>query len=86
MVCKFVSAFTMNVNIIIFGQLADIVGNSLSLDNIPDTDSLVKTLNKLYPALTGAKYVIAVNRQVVNGNTVLANDNTVALLPPYSGG
>lgn len=76
----------MSINIIIFGQLTDIVGNSLSLDNIKDTDNLVKTLNKLYPALAGTKYVIAVNKQVINGNTVLSNDSSVALLPPFSGG
>ena len=76
----------MPVNIIIFGQLTDIVGNSLSMDNIRDTDSLVNTLNKLYPALAGTKYVIAVNKQVINGNTALSNDSLVALLPPFSGG
>jgi sulfur-carrier protein len=76
----------MPVNIIAFGQLADITGSLLSLDNITDTDDLVRQLNKLYPALANKKYVIAVDKRVVTINTILGNNNTVALLPPFSGG
>ncbi|HEV8286122.1 MAG TPA: MoaD/ThiS family protein [Chitinophagaceae bacterium] len=76
----------MPLNIIIFGQLTDITGSSLSLDNISDTDNLVRELNKRYPALAGKKYVVAVDKQVVTTNTVLTNNDTVALLPPFSGG
>ena len=76
----------MGVNIIVFGQLADITGNTLSLDNVVDTDSLVQELNKRYPALAHKKYAVAVDKQVVNKNISLTGNNTVALLPPFSGG
>jgi molybdopterin converting factor small subunit len=76
----------MPVNIIVFGQLADITGSSLSLDNVADTDSLMQELNKLYPALAEKKYAVAVDKQVVNKNISLTSDNTVAILPPFSGG
>lgn len=76
----------MPVNIIIFGQLKDITGGSLSLENVSDTDDLVGKLNQLYPALANKKYIIAVDKQVVTGNTALTNSNVVALLPPFSGG
>jgi molybdopterin converting factor small subunit len=76
----------MPVNIIVFGQLADITGNTLSLDNVADTDGLVQKLNKLYPALANKKYAVAVDKQVVNKNILLTDSNTVALLPPFSGG
>lgn len=76
----------MPINIMIFGQLTDITGTSLSLDDIPDTDSLIKKLNKLYPELAEKKYVIAVDKQVVTTNAILSDNNTVALLPPFSGG
>jgi sulfur-carrier protein len=77
----------MNINVIIFGQLVDITGsNSISLTGITDTDQLVKTMNEKFPAFTDAKYVIAVNRKVINGNTNLQENNTIALLPPFSGG
>jgi molybdopterin converting factor small subunit len=46
----------------------------------------VRQLNKLYPALADKKYVVAVDKQDVTTNTVLTNNNTVALLPPFSGG
>ena len=76
----------MKVDVIIFGQLTEITNGSISLSDVPDTDSLVKELHKLYPALADAKYVMAVNKQVVVENTALTDKNTVALLPPFSGG
>jgi sulfur-carrier protein len=36
--------------------------------------------------VTGIKYSIAVNKQVIQNNTTLNPDDTVALLPPFSGG
>ena len=76
----------MTVNIIIFGRLTDIAGSSLALENIADTNSLVKELHILYPALADTKYVIAVDKKVANENTTLSENSTVALLPPFSGG
>lgn len=76
----------MPINIIIFGKLTDITGSSLPLENIADTNSLVKELHMLYPALADAKYVIAVDKKVVNENTTLTENSIVALLPPFSGG
>lgn len=76
----------MPISIMVFGQLTDITGTSLSLDDVSDTDGLVKKLNKLYPELAEKKYVVAVDKQVVTTNTILNNNNTIALLPPFSGG
>lgn len=76
----------MSVKIILFGKLADIAGNSVSVDDVPDTDRLVDSLNKRYPELATTKYVIAVDKQVVTENTVLSKKSMVALLPPFSGG
>ena len=76
----------MPVNIIIFGRLTDIAGSSLALENISDTNSLIKKLHTLYPALADSKYAIAVNKKVVNENTTLTENSIVALLPPFSGG
>jgi len=76
----------MSVKIILFGKLADIAGSSVSVDNVPDTDSLIDSLNKRYPELATTKYVIAVDKQVIKENTVLNKKSMVALLPPFSGG
>lgn len=76
----------MSVKVIMFGRLADISENSVTINDVVDTDDLVNSLHKKYPALAGAKYVIAVNKKVIKENTVLDNDCIVALLPPFSGG
>jgi len=76
----------MSVKIILFGKLADIAGSSVSVDNVPDTDSLVDSLNQRYPELSTTKYVIAVDKQVIKENTALNKKSMVALLPPFSGG
>jgi molybdopterin converting factor small subunit len=76
----------MSLKIIMFGRLADIAGNTIAIDDVKDTDALVNELNKKYPALTNARYVIAVNKQIIKEKTVLDNSSVVALLPPFSGG
>jgi molybdopterin converting factor small subunit len=76
----------MSVKIILFGKLADIAGGSVSVDNVEDTDALINVLHKDYPEFTKAKYVIAVDKQVIKENTILNNKSVVALLPPFSGG
>ena len=76
----------MSINIILFGHLADIAGNSVLLNNVADTDSLINALHSTYPAIAGAKYAIAVNKQIITSNTFLDENSVVALLPPFSGG
>ena len=77
----------MEIRILIFGKLADIVNTgTLTLTGITDTNSLVNELNKRYPALAHCKYVMAVDKQTITTNTILKKESTVALLPPFSGG
>ncbi len=77
----------MTINVMIFGQLTDIISKqTLILSDIADTNHLVKELNKKYPALAQARYIIAVDKQTVTGNAKLRDGNIVALLPPFSGG
>ena len=77
----------MESKIILFGQLTDITGNdTIAMNNISDTDSVVTELNKLYPAMIGVKYIIAVDKKVIQENTVIQETSTIALLPPFSGG
>ncbi len=77
----------MKVNIILFGQLTDIsLTDTITLEGIGDTDHVIETLQKTYPALANSKYIIAVDKKVISENTLLTNNCTVALLPPFSGG
>ena len=80
------SFIVMSLKVIMFGRLADIAGNAVSVSDAGDTDSLKNILHKNYPALANTKYLIAVDKQIINGNTVLNNNSIVALLPPFSGG
>jgi molybdopterin synthase sulfur carrier subunit len=77
----------MKINLIIFGRLTDLTGKStMVLSDIPDTNTLVKQLHELYPLLAVNKYVVAVDRRIISDNTILKENSTVALMPPFSGG
>jgi sulfur-carrier protein len=76
----------MQVNILFFGQLTDITGSQLVLQEIRDTDALKAELNKRYPALVNSKFIITVDKKNIVENTILNDNSTVALLPPFSGG
>jgi molybdopterin synthase sulfur carrier subunit len=69
-----------------FGRLADIAGNSVSVKDVTDTNGLQDALHKSYPELANTKYIIAIDKQVIKENTELNKNSTVALLPPFSGG
>ena|ERR1700681_1874072 len=77
----------MNIKIILFGQLCDIAGtDSLVLEGVADTNGLVQQLKQHYPGLAASKFVIAVDKLLVQENTILNENKAVALLPPFSGG
>ncbi|HYK45671.1 MAG TPA: MoaD/ThiS family protein [Parafilimonas sp.] len=76
----------MQVNVMVFGQIAEITGNSNFVIDVADTDQLINKLNSLYPTLQNAKYAVAVNRQIIRKNTEIINGSEIAILPPFSGG
>lgn len=77
----------MKINILVFGNLSDIiVKTEFEISDVKDTVELNKKLTELYPALTPIKYALAINKKVVLVNTLLCEADTVALLPPFSGG
>lgn len=77
----------MSINIITFGQITDITGTkNITVEHVSDTQQLVERLVAAYPALANTKYAIAVDKKIVKENTLLSANNTIALLPPFSGG
>ncbi|MCF1716478.1 MoaD/ThiS family protein [Flavihumibacter sp. RY-1] len=77
----------MELQITIFGQLTDITGSSnIRIPAVSNTDELLAALKQQYPALGTAKFVVAVNKKIIQGNTALAANSSIALLPPFSGG
>jgi sulfur-carrier protein len=77
----------MTISVMIFGQLADWTGgNTVQVEDAPDTDTLVRVLKERYPGLAKIKFTVAVDRKTVAANTPLHPGAAVALMPPFSGG
>lgn len=71
----------------LFGSLAEAVGQpKLEVKDCKDTASLKDKLVKEFPRLSKYEFVMAVYKQIVNGNTKINNGDVVALLPPFAGG
>jgi molybdopterin converting factor small subunit len=76
----------MAVNIQLFGQLKQITGESEIIADVTDTDGLIKEMASRFPMIKNLKYLIAVDRNIVQINTPVKAGQELALLPPYSGG
>lgn len=77
----------MGLNILFFGQLTDFVQkNEINTEYFKDISVLKNYLEKEFPKLKNAEYSISVNRNIINENTALADNDEIALLPPFSGG
>lgn len=77
----------MEIELISFGKIAELIGTrKVDITDIHDTDSLKVYLETLFPLLTTIKYKIALNQHVVQSNQRIAHHDTVALMPPFSGG
>ncbi len=77
----------MEINLLSFGQITDITGkDALKIPDVKNTDELNQFLADAWPQLQSIKYSIAVNKKVVQENTHLHDGDTVAILPPFSGG
>lgn len=75
------------MQVLVFGQLKEITGSgSINVPTAASTEELVAWLAAKYPAMTGLKYLVAVDKEIVQENTLLKEENTIALLPHYAGG
>ena len=77
----------MEINIIAFGQIVELTGmQSWKISGVKNTDELMRKLAEQFPSLPKINFIMAVNKNVIINNTELNPNDTVALLPPYSGG
>lgn len=77
----------MKINLLAFGQIVDITGKTNWRQQLVlDTEELIEQLHALYPALKEMNYAMALNKKLIHENTRLKENDTVALLPPFSGG
>jgi molybdopterin synthase sulfur carrier subunit len=78
----------MKLTINYFGMIAEAVGSSkadfdLRGRNVSDLKS---ELGNTFPELLGMSYQIAVNQKLVSSETVISEQDEIAVLPPFAGG
>jgi len=77
----------MEIHILAFGQIAELIEKSVWIvSDVESTDDLKERLFKEFPELETMKFAIAVNKKIINQNMLLSSGDTLALLPPFSGG
>ena len=77
----------MPVNLLFFGQIADVIGiHESTITNVSTSEELLLKLKQKYPAIESMKFSIAINKKMVHVDTELLDNDTIALLPPFSGG
>lgn len=75
------------VRLLLFGKLKDITGFSeIKLSGMRNTRELKKYLFKKYPQLRKEVFLISVNREIINQDIPIKEDDEIAFLPPVSGG
>ncbi|MEY4002713.1 MAG: hypothetical protein RIT07_755 [Bacteroidota bacterium] len=74
------------VNVLLFGRLAEICGQSNFFFDMADTDTISEKLRNDFPEMKQLSFAVAVNQVLIIGNTKLSDGDEVALMPPYSGG
>ncbi|MDP1744960.1 MAG: MoaD/ThiS family protein [Bacteroidota bacterium] len=77
----------MNIHVIFFGSLADLIGKSkLVVNDCTDVLSIKEKVICECPQLKDCVFLISVNRKLVKNNHALEEGNEVAFLPPFAGG
>jgi molybdopterin synthase sulfur carrier subunit len=75
------------MKIIVCGVLTDVIGKSAFEIKAPkDSETLLQNLYSEFFFLKNYKFQLVVNKEKVDGNVVLNDNDEIALLPPYSGG
>lgn len=75
------------INVLAFGRVAEILGtNNLVFSGATSTGELTLQLETQYPGLKNVRYAIALDKKIIDTSTPLNDNDTVALLPPFSGG
>jgi molybdopterin synthase sulfur carrier subunit len=78
----------MKITLLAFGPLSDVLGRqqSLELEGPISLAALRQHLEQQYPGLTQYSYKLALNEQFAEGDETIQEHDTLAIIPPYSGG
>ena len=80
----------MTITLLLFGAATDLLGTSETTLEVPN-NSTVTTFKEIlanqFPELAiMSSYAIAVNESYANNETVLKENDVIAIIPPVSGG
>jgi molybdopterin synthase sulfur carrier subunit len=73
------------IKVLAFGPLVEIIEKEFFIE-AADTEKLLASLIRQFPLLENRKLAVAVNGKITKDVVLLQESDTVALLPPYSGG
>lgn len=77
----------MGVTVLFFGHLTDITSSaSIDWPMVTDSDTLKQEIIQRFPPLASKTFRLAVGKQLITANTILREGQTIAFLPPFSGG
>ncbi|MCB0764557.1 MAG: MoaD/ThiS family protein [Flavobacteriales bacterium] len=74
------------MRVMLFGVVAEIVGDSALVIDSASTFALRGALNERFPDLQELTWSIAVDRRIEHGDRVLTGSEEIAVLPPFAGG
>lgn len=77
----------MGIKVLFFGQLTDFTKcTSSDMEGVETTDELKEIIFERFPELESAKFVLALNNEIVLENTVIKDNSKLAFMSPFSGG
>jgi molybdopterin converting factor small subunit len=77
----------MAIEILFFGSLVDITATTkLTIQDLPDTATVVNFLEQQFPALKNSTYLTTINKEIIHMHQAINQGDTIALMPPFSGG
>ncbi|MBF7016442.1 molybdopterin converting factor subunit 1 [Staphylococcus durrellii] len=77
------------MKVLYFAEIKDLLAKQVEeipLDNTLTVEQLKLNLLEQYPVLKNKTYQIAVNEEFVKDDDIVQQNDTVALIPPVSGG
>ncbi|RDC57963.1 molybdopterin synthase sulfur carrier subunit [Pedobacter chinensis] len=77
----------MEIQLISFGKISEFMeSQKMEIPDMSNTDELKTYLEQCFPKLVGMKYKLALNKNMVQTSQELKNNDTIAIMPPFSGG
>ncbi|MNK22338.1 Molybdopterin synthase sulfur carrier subunit [compost metagenome] len=77
----------MEIEIISFGKTTEFLAQQrMKVIGVSNTNELIEYLETTYPMLKQMKYKLALNKVIIQQNTNISENDTIAIMPPFSGG